>query len=176
MAASQRRDDPFRPPGADAPVPELATAPPRAATSEPIVPPAIAPPQRRKPLRYKRPSTSWVTVVILGFAAVGMAAVGGTALRKLMGKDRPAPSEVARNAVTYSGLSKDDAVLITVQVSPRDARLTLDGEPTVSNPLRVLRGRAKHRLAASAAGFQSAEQEFTADLPQTIRLHLRKQP
>jgi hypothetical protein len=176
MAASQRRDDPFQAPGADSAAPELATQPTRAAGTEPVVVTPMAPPQRRQPVKYKRPGTSWVTVVVLGFAAVGMSAIGGTALKKLMGKDaKPTPIEVAQQkAITYSSLSKDDAVLVTVQVSPRDARLTLDGEPAVSNPLRVLRSKSKHRISATAEGYEPGQQEFTADAPRTIRLRLKK--
>jgi hypothetical protein len=115
--------------------------------------------------------------VVLGFAAVGVSAIGGTALKKLIGKGaRPTPIEVAQQkAITYSALSKDDAVLVTVQVLPRDARLTLDGEPAVSNPLRVLRSKSQHRIAATAQGYEPGQQEFTADAPRTIRLHLKKQ-
>jgi hypothetical protein len=138
----------------------------------------MAPPRRRQPLRYKRPGTSWVTVVILGFAAVGMAAVGGTTLKKVMGIGaKPTPVEVAQQkAVTYSALAKDDAVLITVQVSPHAARLTLDGEAATSNPLWVPRGSRRHQIAATAEGFEPGQQEFVADAPQTIRLRLKKQP
>jgi hypothetical protein len=177
MPASQRRDDPFQAPGSEAAAPELVAQPPRAAATDPVIAP-MAPPQRRQPLHYKRPGTSWVTVVVLGFAAVGMAAIGGTAMKKLMGKDTKAtPIEVAQQkAITYSALSKDDAVLITVQVTPRDARLTLDGEPAVSNPLRVLRSKSQHRIAATAQGYEAGQQEFTADGPRTIRLRLKKQP
>src|SRR4051812_9048249 len=103
--------------------------------------PSLAPvPQRRKPLRYKRPGTGWVTFVILGFAAVGMAAVGGTAVKKLLRVSMPAVTHQApAKSVPYASVSRDDAVLVTVQVSPRNARLMLDGEPAVSNPLRILR-------------------------------------
>jgi hypothetical protein len=134
-------------------------------------------PQRRKPLRYKRPGTSWVTFVILGFAAVGMAAVGGTAVKKLLKTAMPAVTQPApARPVTYAALAKDDAVLVRVQVWPRDARVLLDGEPAVSNPLRILRGKTQHRLSASAPGYQSAMQDFTAEAGRTVRLLLKKQP
>jgi hypothetical protein len=175
MPASKRRNDPFQPPEADAAAPDLVTLPARAATEQPM--PVAAPaPERRKPLRYKRPGTSWVTFVVLGFAAVGMAAVGGTAFKKLMGQRPEAPVAKAEKAMTYSALSKDDAVLITIEGLPRDAHLTLDGEPAVSNPLRLLRSKDKHRVAVSAQGFESATQDFTAEASKTLRLHLRKQP
>jgi hypothetical protein len=134
-------------------------------------------PQRRKPLRYKRPGTGWVTFVILGFAAVGMAAVGGSAVKKLLRVSMPVVTHPApAKPVTYASVSRDDAVLVTVQVSPHNARLMLDGEPAVSNPLRILRGRTQHRIAASAPGYQPAVQEFTADAGRTLRLTLKKQP
>jgi hypothetical protein len=76
--------------------------------------------------------------------------------------------------VIYQPLPKDDAVLVTVTVSPRDVRLVLDGEPLTSNPIRLPRGGKPHTLAAAAAGFAPAVEEFTADKPKTIRLELAR--
>jgi hypothetical protein len=172
---SKRRPDPFLPPGSEEAGLELAGPPRPVAPSLEITPPPVTMPQRRRTLEYKRPGTSWVTFVILGFAAVGMAAVGGTAIRKLMGHGVPTAPEQAQKAIAYSALSRDDAVLITVQVTPRDARLLLDADSTVSNPLRLLRSKSPHRLAASAPGYEGAVQEFVPDASKVLRLTLKKQ-
>src|SRR5207253_2774999 len=91
-ARKRRRNDPFLPPEAQERAPELVELPRRPApVGEPVIPPRA--PERRKPLRYRRPGTSWVTVVILAFAAVGMAALGGTLIKKLTGKRTISPAE-----------------------------------------------------------------------------------
>jgi hypothetical protein len=175
MSASKRRpDDPFLPPGAAAPTPELAERPPRTTPSLEITPPPVAPPRARQPLRYRKPATSWVTVVILAFAAVGVAAVGGNLMKKVLGTAGPSPVEQAAKVISYSALSKDDAVLVTVQVSPRDARLMLDGEPILSNPLRLLRSKAPHTVSVSAPGYRPATKEVVPDGHKTLRFALEK--
>ena len=178
MPASRRQNDPFLPPGSEADALELAELPSRALPTLDITPPpSLAVPDRRKPLEYRKPGTSWVTFVILGFAAVGMAAVGGAILKKVFGaKERTAQSAVEEaKALHYSSLSKDDAVLVTVVVSPRDARLMLDGEHTVSNPLRFLRSKTPHKISVSAPGYVAVLQEVVPDASKTIRFTLQKQ-
>jgi hypothetical protein len=183
-APKNQAQDPFLPPGAaDAETPDLAELPSRAKQTVDITPPPrlainTEPPRRRKPLKYKRPGTSWVTFVVLGFAAVGMSAIGGTVLKKIFGTKEKTPAAMAeehRKATGYSTISRDDAVLVTVVVSPRDARLMLDGEHTVSNPLRFLRSKTAHKLSVSAPGYAPAIQEIVPDAHKTIRLNLKKQ-
>src|SRR3954469_2577644 len=102
-----RRDDPFLAPGSGGDDIDLTDIPSRAAPTLDITPPprllALEP---QKPLKYKKPGTSWVTVVVLAFAAVGMAAVGGTALKKIFGaKDRTAEAAIQEaQALRYSSL------------------------------------------------------------------------
>jgi hypothetical protein len=170
-----KRPDPFRAPDdQEAHAIELAEVPRRATPVE-EVPLAAAPPppQPRRPVEYRRPGTSWVTIVILAFAAVGMAAVGGAVVKKTMAT-KLTPARPAPKPVSYSTLSKDDAILVTVAVSPRDARVLLDGEPAVSNPLRLLRSHTRHKLSAHAQGYTPVVREFTADGSKTIRLELTK--
>ena len=181
-APKNRSDDPFLPSGGEGETLDVAELPSRAKQTVDLTPPpgltVTTQPQRRKPLRYKKQGTSWVTIVILAFAAVGMAAVGGTLLKKVFGSKEKTPAamaEDARKAVGYSTISKDDAVLVTVVISPRDARLMLDGEHTVSNPLRFLRSSTSHRISVSAPGYAPAIQEVVPDAHKTVRFSLKKQ-
>jgi hypothetical protein len=129
-------------------------------------------PERRAPVKYRRPGVSWVTVVVLGFAAVGVAAVAGSAFKRV-GRMAFLPSASKAPApVVYNELAKDSSVLVSIQVTPASARLILDGEPLSSNPVRLSRGT--HKIAATAGGFSPLVQEFTADAPKTLRLKLTR--
>jgi hypothetical protein len=178
-APKSRSRDRFRPPGSDAPI-ELgspAETPSKDAPPATLAPPGpLAAPVPRRPLQYRRPGISWVTVLVLGFAAVGVAAVCGTMFKRLTTLAFSRAREVARPAapVIYNPLAKDDGVLVSVQVSPRHARLMLDGEPLVSNPVRQPRGPKPHKLAATAEGYAPTVEEFTADATKTVQLRLPK--
>jgi hypothetical protein len=176
-APSSRRGDPFRPPGHEEKPLELAAPPAAPAAKGTMSPPGSAPAalSPRKPVKYRRPLVSWVTVVVLGFAVVGAAAVGNMAFRRVT-RIALTPRATTRTApaapVVYRELAKDDAVLVNIQVSPREARLMLDGEPLVSNPVRLPRGPAVHSLAGTADGYAPMVEEFTADKPKTVHLKL----
>ena len=167
-----QKRDPFRPPVHEERSLELATPPP----ATPVVQaPLIEPPTVRKPVRYRRPRVSWLTMVVLGFAAVGAVAVSGVVMRRVSGLGRaPRPQAAAVGPVVYRPLADDNAVLVELRVTPREARVMLDGEPVTSNPLRVPRGSAMHKLAVTAEGFTPTVEEFTADGPKTIRLRLTR--
>jgi hypothetical protein len=181
MSAPKRRkrpSDPFQPSTNEERAPELAFDPraPRAtAEMEAPLDEAADLPERRAPLKYRRPGVSWVTVVVLGFAAVGIAAVAGTALKKV-GRMALQPATAARStppaSTVYHELAKDSAALVSIQVTPRDARLMLDGEPLASNPVRLARGA--HKIAATADGFAPLVQELNVDGPKTVRLKLKR--
>ena len=64
-------------------------------------------------------------------------------------------------------------MLVTIDVSPRSARLLLDGEPLVSNPVPLARG-TKHTIGALADGFEGSLTTVTADKRKTVRIVLRK--
>jgi hypothetical protein len=174
MPASRRRD-PFRPPLHEEKPVELAEAPSRPAPAVDLPPPR--PPstvKARQPVKYRRPGVSWVTVLVLGFAAVGVAAVGGGLFKKMTGMAVAPPRALPPSPTIYKALPQDDAVLINVAVSPVQAQLMLDGEPVTSNPLRVPRGPKPHTLAAAADGYAPAVEEFIADKAKTIRLRLTR--
>ena len=174
----KRPSDPFQPPIQHERAPELAFDPhaPRAtAELEAPLDQAADAPERRAPVKYRRPGVSWVTVVVLGFAAVGVAAVAGSALKKV-GRMALQPAPAARPApaasTVYHELAKDSAVLVSIQVTPKNARLMLDGEPLASNPIRLARGA--HKIAATADGFAPLVQELNVDGPKTVRLKLTR--
>lgn len=177
-----RSSDPFRPPDDDAPALELAPRKPpartEAATVEEQRPPEVL--RAREPVAYKKPGGGWVTMVFLAFTILGVLAAATFVAKKLKGAAEKPPA--ARNAprpppkpVVWKALPTDDAVLVTIQVSPRGARLLLDGEPLPSNPVRLPRG-GEHSLTATADGHEPAAETFTADGARTVKLTLRRAP
>ena len=113
-------------------------------------------------------------MVVLGFAVVGAASVGGSLTRRVSALVVRQPQPAKPQPVVYRPLAQDDAVLVDVQVSPHGARLMLDGEPLESNPVRLPRDNHPHTLAASARGYAPEVKEFTAEAPKTVRLHLAR--
>jgi hypothetical protein len=178
MAAPKRRrrpSDPFQPGDQQERPLELAYDPrspqsaPGTTADEVPLPEAADVPERRAPVRYRRPGVSWVTVVVLGFAAVGVAALAGSALKKVgrMALQPAVRASKPEKSTIYHEVAKDSAVLVDIQVTPRDARLMLDGEPLASNPVRLARG--PHKLAATAAGHAPLVQEFTVEGPKLAK-------
>lgn len=86
-----------------------------------------------------------------------------------------AAAEQPATEARWSPLVKDDAVLVEIDVRPRDARLLLDGDPLPSNPLRLPRSTLRHKVVGMADGMAAAEAEFVPDRAQTVRLRLSKQ-
>jgi hypothetical protein len=181
-APSSRRRDPFRPPETQGQRSlELAQVPAKPAGPATLAPPDGAAPSSpastaiRPRVKYKRMGWSWVTLVVLGFAAVGVATVGGGLVKKVTALVMPGPRVIAPRPaapVIYRPLAKDDAVLVEIQVSPAEARLMLDGEPLPSNPVRLPRGAKPHKLAAMADGYAPLVQELVADKAKTVHLTL----
>ena len=66
------------------------------------------------------------------------------------------------------------AVKITLELSPADARVTLDGEAVSANPLSILPDGKVHKIKVSAAGHWPLERKVTADVSKTLKIHLVK--
>lgn len=171
--------DPFAPPGVDTEATLDLTerpSPPRPAMPAPEEPLFI--PQGRKPVEYRKPGGNPVLwVALMG----GLGAAGFFGWRSWQQPAAVKPMATAPVAaapakpVTWKPVQTGDAVLVTVELSPRapSARLLLDGEPVSSNPVRIPKG-GKHTVMAVADGFEPASAEITADSAQTVRLRLKK--
>ncbi len=129
---------------------------------------------------YKKPPGGAGNAFLFGLAGIGLLALlaGGSWYLKRTTHRISAPaiiSEIDRPApVKWTPVYTGDAVLVTVDVSPRDARLMLDGEPLPSNPVRVPRASVSHKLTAVADGHEPAAEMFVADQPRTIKLRLSR--
>ena len=136
-----------------------------------------------QPVEYKAPREGVSNLVLWGFAGLGVLAVIGSAVRFL----RSGPKEAAVAAAPGTAAEATAAaeptvwkpveigltVLVTIDVSPRSARLLLDGEPMVSNPIPLPRG-TKHTIGALADGFEGSLTTVNADKRKTIRIVLRR--
>jgi hypothetical protein len=147
-------------------------------------------PEARRPVKYKQHGGFGNLLVWLigGACLMGAAGFGAVAASRMLGKGQgTGPStttvttapvagqqEVApAKPVIWKPVTTGDAVLVTVEATPRSARLLLDGAPTQSNPIRVPRG-GTHTVQAMADGFEPASAEVVADGAKTIRLKLKK--
>jgi hypothetical protein len=172
--------NPFLPPdlGADAPAPLELSDVPKRPLPEVDTSPVIAPPP---PVTYKNPDAAGRTFLVLLLAAAGLGVVflGFKLLRsKVEVQANAAQAEVKAppKPIVWKALAKGDGVLITVELEPRavrGARLLLDGNPLVSNPVLLPRG-SEHRLAATADGHEPAVVDFTAEAAGSIKLRLRR--
>lgn len=176
--------DPFVPPGSDTEatldLTERPTRPTRpvAADNSPEEPLFI--PESRKPVAYRKPGAGPLAWVVTLGALAAATFLGWTYIQKRPEKavagaaTATAPAAPAK-PVTWKKVETGDAVLVTVELTPKaaDARILLDGEPVSSNPVRVPKG-GRHKLEAVADGYQPASAEITADSAQTVKLRLKK--
>jgi hypothetical protein len=136
------------------------------------------------PQEFKAPREGASNLVLWAFAGLGVLAVIGSAVRFLRGSSpetaavtAAAPGTPAVQApaqpTVWNPVELGPNVVITVDVSPRSARLLLDGEPIVSNPVALTRG-SKHTIGALADGFEGSLTTVTADRRKTVRIVLRK--
>ncbi len=132
---------------------------------------------------YKAPREGMSNLLLWAFAGLGMLAVIGSALRYFRGgsaasESAAAPASAsdpaaAAQPTVWKPVELGPNVLVTVDVSPRSARLLLNGEPMVSNPVPLARG-TKHTIGALADGFEGSLTTVTADKRKTVRIVLRK--
>jgi hypothetical protein len=145
-------------------------------------------PEGRKPVVYKQQGGFGNLVIWLigGACLVGAAAFGAVAAKRMFA-DKTAPTGAAggpaaagaaaapAKPVTWTAVTKGDAVLVTVEATPRHARLSIDGAALESNPIRLARG-GTHIVQAVADGFEPASAQIVADGAKTVRLKLKKSP
>jgi hypothetical protein len=133
-------------------------------------------------LTYKQPREGLPNLLLWVFAGLSALAVIGSAVRFIRGSSREAPAPAASGAVepavaapptVWQPVELGANVLVTIDVSPRSARLLLDGEPMVSNPIPLPQG-TKHTIGALADGFDGSLTTITADKRKTVRIVLRK--
>lgn len=192
---SERPEDPFAPPGSSgadgSQEPELelgrevrrAAAPVAGDPGEPALSTAA-----RQPVAYKKPAGGIGNFVIWIFAAAGLGAAvlfgAGVLKRGFEGSaSGPTPAATIQAAparpaapakpVTWKAVDRGAAVLVTVEVTPRSAKLMLDGGPMPSNPVHLDKG-SSHTITAMAPGFEPATAEVTAEEATTVRLKLKK--
>jgi hypothetical protein len=188
-------EDPFAPPGTSraggVDEPELALArevrrapaPVAGDPSEPALSVAA-----RQPVAYRKPPGGAGNFILWALAAVGLGAAvlfGAGVLKRGFEGSRPASPQAATiqaaptkgtapaKPVTWKAVQTGDAVLITVEVTPRSARLLLDGGPLPSNPVHLDRGTS-HTITGMAPGFEPATAEVIAKEATTVRLQLKR--
>jgi hypothetical protein len=139
-------------------------------------------PEGNEPAEYKAPREGMSNLLLWAFAGLGLLAVIGSAVRFLRsgpkdaavatGAAAPGTQAAAPEPTVWKPVELGPNVLVTIDVSPRSARLLLDGEPMVSNPVALPRG-TKHTIGALADGFEGSLTTVVADKRKTVRVVLR---
>ncbi len=170
------------PESADAPAP-----PPRGKTAERPPPASAAKADRTgnsgvfrqpEPPEYKAPREGYSNLILWAFAGLGVLAVIGSAVRFLRSGSSVPASAVGASAApaadptVWKPVELGPNVLVTIDISPRSARLLLDGEPLASNPVPLPRG-SKHTIGGLADGFEGGLMDVVADKRKTVRMVLR---
>ncbi len=172
---AKRPQDPFKPPDVQNSSLELDTRKVQAKPAAPEPDLKFIAPKKRPAAKYRNPRTSWVMVGVLGLALVGFWTLSGSFWQRIISQNLSVPKlELPTGPPQYKALEKDDAVLIDIDVSPKEARLLLDGAPLPSNPVRLPRDEQTHKISGAADGFEPVQYSFTADKPKTLRLKLNK--
>jgi hypothetical protein len=139
-------------------------------------------PEGNEPTNYKAPREGMSNLLLWAFAGLGLLAVIGSAVRFLRSGSRDTPTAASAPATSgqaavpeptvWKPVELGPNVFITIDVSPRSARLLLDGEPMMSNPVALPRG-TKHTIGALADGFEGSLTTVVADKRKTVRVVLR---
>jgi hypothetical protein len=207
--AEEPLDDPFAPPGGDAPVDlaiDVAVPVRRPPANQTVAEPSAEPaaPTRglsaersassstsmhssersglhRQPKapEYKGPREGMSNLILWGCAGLGVLAILGSLIRFLrsdagstVASAVTAVAEPTATPTVWKPVELGPNVLVTIDVSPRSARLLLDGEPLASNPVPLTRG-TKHTIGALADGFEGGLVDVVADKRKTVRIVLR---
>ena len=170
------KDDRFAPPSEpDLPI-DIISRPPSAQSADPLQPARIPAPRER--IRYRRPLNT--PLIVWVFALLGALVVFGVVVKRARQIVTAVPSAAPNMAAQVPSTSwhpvqaSDDGVLIAVKVSPKDARIFLDGSLVSSNPIRITRSPGTHTILVSAPGYESQSFERDGAQPQDIHVQLRR--
>lgn len=127
-----------------------------------------APPPKRR-----IPTVVWVLLVLGGLAGAGLTVLRPQA-EQLYTYIHDLIFPPVEGPTVFRSINDRDGVLVRFEVSPKDARLMLDGDPLVSNPVRLKRGKKRHTIIASADGHEPEAREFVDDTDQIFTMTLKK--
>lgn len=175
-------DPRFRPPSVpDLPAEVLPRRSPTPDPEEPLALPNVVVKPRRA-VRYRRPMNTPLVIWLLasiGAGAIFFALTKG--LRRVV-ESPPAlpqfPAIVNTNdkapPTNWQPLGDQAGVLIDLEVSPRDARIFVDGQPASSNPVRLPRGDRVHEIVVAAPGHETRTLKLSADRARSLKVTLPK--
>jgi len=156
----------------------------------------VRPAPDKKQLSVKALATAAVLVLVLGGAFMFMRGAGdqsGTDGEQpatvAAGAVQEPPSEPARQEEPPPPPAQEPVpepkqpppptasqARITLQLSPAEARVLLDGAPRDDNPLLLPMDGKQHRLRVEAKGFTPHEQDLKADTDRTVKVALARIP
>ncbi|MDX2019208.1 MAG: PEGA domain-containing protein [Deltaproteobacteria bacterium] len=171
--------DPFLPPeGPPAPPPEVQPRPEPGGT---LATEDVRKRHRRAATKYRRPMNTPLIIWFFAFVGAGCLFLLFTkGIKGLMNLrlDREAARAFERataKPTQWRGVQQGESVLIDMELSPRDARVFVDGQPANSNPVMLPKANQTHDIVVVAPGFVERAVKVTANKPAKISVKLEKQ-
>lgn len=132
---------------------------------------------RKTRTKYRRPLNT--PLIIWFFAFIGAGTLfwfftGGLRWMSNLRINVKDVEQAFQKPTKWEPLIKGEAVLIQLQLEPRDARVLVDGEPAVSNPVRLARSEKLHKFEFVVAGYQEQVRQVSAAKSGTIAVKLAK--
>lgn len=133
---------------------------------------------RRGPKRYRRPLNTPLVIWVLAVIGGAVVFLGITRGLKNVASMRFAADDVRealRSPVNWQPVAQGDAVLIQMQLVPRNARVLIDGVPADSNPVRLQKSAKVHKFVVMASGHLTQTVSVSAAKATTLNIKLVKE-
>jgi hypothetical protein len=135
--------------------------------------------QWRKPkIKYRRPLNT--PLIIWFFAFIGAGTLfwffsGGLRWLSNLKFDVEDVQKTFQKPTKWEPVTLGEGVLIQLQLEPRDTRVLVDGEPAVSNPVRLARSEKLHTFQFVSAGYLAQTRQIAASKAATLAIKLSKE-
>ena len=136
---------------------------------------------RRAARKYRRPLNTPLVIWFLAFVGAGCLfllftrGIKGLMNLRLDQEAARAFERATARPTQWQGVTQGPSVLIDLQLSPRDARVFIDGQLASSNPVMLPQSDRTHEVLVAAPGYQERLVKVTANKPATLAIKLRKQ-
>lgn len=170
--------DPFLPPPEPhAPTPDLAARPDPGGT---LATDEMRKRHRRAATKYRRPLNTPLLIWFFAFVGAGCLfllftkGIKGLMNLRLDREAAEALRRVTEKPTKWTAVSQGESVLVDVDVSPRDARVFINGQLASSNPVILPKSQKTYNVLVAAPGFQERLVKVTAIKSVKVSVKLTK--